>query len=173
MAIQDTPYVGTARESHSLTLPTWLRALVRTEADVAPFVLRLTLALVMFPHGAQKLLGWWGGYGFSGTMGHFTGALGIPAVLAFLVIVAEFFGPIALAAGVLSRVAAGAIAAVMVGAVTLSHWPNGFFMNWSGQQAGEGFEYHLLVMGIALVLLVKGSGRFSIDRRLTVVADER
>lgn len=148
-------------------LPRFLRALVRTDADVAPLVLRLTLGLVMFPHGAQKLLGWFGGYGFAGTMEYFTGTAGLPWIVALLVVVAESFGALALVGGLLGRVAALGVGAVMTGAILTVHLPNGFFMNWTGQQAGEGFEYHLLALGIVAVLVVKGSGALSLDRLLT------
>jgi putative oxidoreductase len=151
----------------SRALPRVLHALVRTDDDVASFVLRLTLGLAMLPHGAQKLLGWFGGYGFAGTMEYFTGAAGLPYVVALLVIVAEFFGALGLVTGLFGRVAALGIGAVMTGAILTVHLPHGFFMNWTGQQAGEGFEYHLLALGIALALVVKGSGALSLDRWLT------
>jgi len=139
-------------------------ALVRTDGDVAPLLLRVTLGAVMFPHGAQKLLGWFGGYGFEGTMGFLTGSAGLPWIVALLVIVAESFGSLALVTGFLGRAAAFGVGAVMTGAILTVHLPNGFFMNWSGQQAGEGFEFHLLVLGMVAALLVKGSGALSIDR---------
>ena len=123
--------------------------LLETAPGLAGPILRLGLALVLFPHGAQKVLGWFGGYGFSGTMGFFTGTMHIPALLAFLAIAAEFAGSIALIAGIFTRVAAFGIAAVMAVAVTM-HAQHGFFMNWSGAQKGEGIEYHLLAAGIAL-----------------------
>ena len=145
----------------------WWKTVTKTDDAVAPAVLRWTLALVMFPHGAQKVLGWFGGYGWSGTMGYFTDVLGVPAVLASLVFLAELLGPIGLAVGLATRVAAGGIAAVMAGAIAISHWPHGFFMNWSGQQAGEGFEFHLLALGIAVALVVAGGGRGSLDRKLS------
>lgn len=144
-----------------------LAALVRTDGDVTPLLVRVTLGLVMLPHGAQKLLGWFGGHGFEGTMGFLTGSAGLPWLVALLVIVAEFFGSIALVTGFLGRAAAFGIGAVMTGAILTVHLPNGFFMNWTGQQAGEGFEYHLLVLGMVAALLVKGSGALSIDRWLT------
>jgi putative oxidoreductase len=141
-----------------------LHALTATRAGVSGTVLRVTLGAVMFPHGAQKLLGWFGGYGFDGTMGFLTQTVGLPAPLAALVIIAEFFGSLALILGVFSRAAAVGIISVMVGAIVTTHLPNGFFMNWTGQQAGEGFEYHLLVIGLAVTILIQGSGRFSLDR---------
>jgi putative oxidoreductase len=124
---------------------------------------RALLGAVMFPHGAQKLLGWFGGYGFSGTFHFFTGTMHIPAVLAVLVILAESFGAFALILGLGARVAAAGIAAVMVGAVITTHGANGFFMNWFGNQKGEGFEYHLLALALALPLVLKGGGAFALD----------
>ena len=140
--------------------------LLATHAGWSHLVIRLTLAVVIFPHGAQKVLGWFGGYGFDGTMGFFTQTLGIPYPLALLAMAAEFLGPLALAAGFLTRVAAFGIATNMTVAVLLVHLPNGFFMNWSGAQAGEGFEYHLLVLGLSLALVIWGAGRASVDRAL-------
>jgi putative oxidoreductase len=143
-----------------------LTALTATERDWSQTALRVTLGVVMFPHGAQKLLGWFGGYGFEGTMGFLTGAVGLPWILGLLVIVAESFGALALVAGLFSRAAAFGIAAVMVGAVTTTHLANGFFMNWSGQQAGEGFEYHLLALVIAVAVMIRGGGAASADRAI-------
>lgn len=141
-----------------------------SDGDVGRLALRLTLAAVIFPHGAQKLLGWFGGAGFEGTMQFFTGTMGLPAIVAFLVVVAEFFGPIALALGFLTRFAALGIGAVMVGAMVTTHLEFGFFMNWFGDKAGEGIEYHLLALGIALALVIGGGGALAVDR---VIADRR
>ncbi|MGH7612897.1 MAG: DoxX family protein [Gemmatimonadales bacterium] len=142
-----------------------LNSLLQTNADWAGFILRLVLALVIFPHGAQKLLGWFGGYGYAGTMQFFTKQVGLPAPVAVLVIAAEFAGPIALVAGFGTRLAALLIAAVMVGAIVKVHRGTGFFMNWAAKhQAGqEGYEFHLLVIAICAALLVTGGGAFSID----------
>jgi putative oxidoreductase len=130
------------------------------------FILRLTLGLVMLPHGIQKLLGWFGGLGFDGTMGVFTEKMGMPWIIAFLVIIAESFGSLGLLAGFLTRFVAVGLAVIMLGAITMVHLPYGFFMNWFGQQQGEGYEYHLLVIGIAAALMVTGSGRWSVDREV-------
>jgi putative oxidoreductase len=143
-----------------------LHSLVKTNGSSAQLVARLTMGIVMFPHGAQKALGWFGGYGFAGTMGFFTGALHIPVVFAFLAIAAEFAGALGLIVGCLSRVAAFGIASVMVVAIVTVHSANGLFMNWSGKQAGEGFEYHLLVLGLALIVMMGGAGKASIDAAL-------
>ena len=142
------------------------RKLLGTSDDWVTALMRLVLGVVFFAHGAQKMLGWFGGYGFSGTMGFFTHNMGIPALLAFLAIAAEFFGGIGLVLGLLSRVAAFGIAVNMVVAVLTVHLPNGLFMNWAGTQKGEGFEYHLLAIALAVAIMVKGGGAASIDRAL-------
>lgn len=139
-----------------------LRKFFGTNNDILPVILRLTLGVVMFPHGAQKLLGWFGGDGFSGTMGYFTGN-GLPAAIAFLVIMAESFGSLGLIFGFLTRFSAFGIALNMLGAIFTVHLKTGFFMNWTGKQSGEGFEFHLLVLGIALALMIRGGGAGSID----------
>lgn len=144
-----------------------LQTLLKTNDSLSSLIARLALGLVMFPHGAQKVLGWFGGYGYSGTMGFFTGQLHIPALFAFLAIAAEFAGSIGLITGFLSRVAAFGIAVNMVVAIIMVHGANGFFMNWYGNQKGEGFEYHLLTLGLALVVIVAGAGKWSIDSLLS------
>jgi putative oxidoreductase len=140
-----------------------LRKLTHTTDDFTLTILRLVLGGVMFAHGAQKMLGWFGGYGFSGTMGFFTGTMHIPAVFAFLAIAAEFFGSLGLIVGLLGRVASFGIIATLGTAAVMVHVPT-FFMNWNGNQKGEGFEYQLLAIAIALAILIKGSGALSIDR---------
>jgi putative oxidoreductase len=143
-----------------------LGQVVRTTPDIVLFTVRLLLAVVIWPHGAQKALGWFGGYGFRGTMGFFTKTMGIPAPLAFLAIAAEFVGPVALALGLFGRVAALGIATVMVVAAMTSHLSNGFFMNWLGNQKGEGFEFHILALASAAAIMIGGSGAFSVDYHL-------
>ena len=140
------------------------KKLLRTNDDTVALVLRLMLGIVFFPHGMQKLLGWYGGYGFEGTMGFFTAKLGIPAVLAFLAIMAEALGSLGLIAGLATRVSAFGITVNMVVAVLMLHLPNGFFMNWFGNQKGEGYEYHLLVIAIGVALMIRGGGKWSVDR---------
>jgi putative oxidoreductase len=147
------------------------RKLLSTSDDWTLTLLRLFLGVIFFAHGAQKALGWFGGYGFSGTMGFFTNMMHIPAPFAFLAICAEFLGGIGLILGLLGRVAAFGITCNMVVAVLLVHSKIGFFMNWTGQQKGEGIEYHLLAIAVAVVLMVKGSGAFSIDRALTAKSE--
>ena len=139
--------------------------LLRTEPDVATLVLRVLTGVVFFPHGAQKVFGWFGGYGIQGTMGFFA-SLGIPVVFGYLAIAAEFLGSLGLITGLLTRVAAFGIACNMVVAVALVHLKQGFLMNWSGNQGGEGFEFHILAVAIAVVLMIRGGGLLSIDAAL-------
>src|SRR3979490_1590717 len=123
-----------------------IRKLTVTDNDMATTILRLALGVIFFAHGAQKMLGWFGGYGFTGTMGFFTGALHVPAVFAFLAIAAEFFGGLGLIFGLFTRIASFGIFCNMIVAVTMVHGQFGFFMNWAGTQKGEGFEFHLLAL---------------------------
>jgi len=147
------------------------RKLLATSDDWTLTVLRLVMGVIFFAHGAQKTFGWFGGYGFSGTMGFFTQMMHIPAPFAFLAICAEFLGGVGLILGALGRLAAFGIACNMVVAILMVHHNFGLFMNWSGQQKGEGFEYHLLAIAIAVVLMARGSGAFSVDRALTSAAE--
>jgi putative oxidoreductase len=146
------------------------RKLLATSDDWTLTLLRLVMGVIFFAHGAQKTFGWFGGYGFSGTMGFFTQMMHIPAPFAFLAICAEFLGGVGLILGALGRLAAFGIACNMVVAILMVHHNFGLFMNWSGQQKGEGFEYHLLAIAIAVVLMARGSGAFSVDRALTSAA---
>jgi putative oxidoreductase len=142
------------------------RRLVHTADDHVLSILRLVLGVVFFAHGAQKVLGWFGGPGYEATMQMFTGRMGIPAVFAELAILAEFLGGIGLIVGLLSRLAAFGIAINMVVAVVMVHASNGLFMNWQGKQAGEGYEYHLLAIAMAVFIAVRGAGAWSLDRVL-------
>ena len=149
------------------------RKLIATDNDIATTILRLALGVIFFAHGAQKMLGWFGGYGFTGTMGFFTGVLHIPAVFAFLAIAAEFFGGLGLILGLLTRVASFGIFCNMIVAVAMIHHNFGFFMNWNGTQRGEGYEYHLLVLAITIFLMIRGAGAASVDRLLSSPASNR
>ena len=160
MTSQSLTYLRSASRSRLLD------RVLTTDAAIAPFALRLLLAAVMFPHGAQKVLGWFGGYGWSGTMGFLTGTVGLPSPFAALVILLEFLGPVLLLAGLATRAVALGFAAIMLGAIATVHAQHGFFMNWAGAQQGEGYEYHLLVLGITAALVLTGGGRWSLDRRL-------
>ena len=142
------------------------RKLIATSDDYAALVIRVVLGLVMLPHGMQKVFGWFGGYGFNATLGFFSSKLGIPTPLGVLVILAESLGALALVVGLLGRFSAFGVAATMVGAVAMVHGHNGFFMNWNGNQPGEGYEYHLLALAMAAAVMIRGSGALSIDRLL-------
>jgi len=147
-----------------------LRRLLVTDDNAATVILRSVLGAVFFAHGAQKMLVWFGGYGFTATMGYFTGTAHIPAVFAFLAIAAEFFGGLGLMFGFLTRIAAFGISVNMLVAIAAVHSSFGFFMNWSGAQKGEGFEYHLLVLAMTAFLMIRGAGAFSLDRALTIAS---
>jgi len=152
-------------------LPNGVAALVAkavpTQADSASAIARVALGAILFPHGAQHALGWFGGYGFSGTLGWMTGTLGFPAPLAALGIIVELVAPVLMVLGVGGRVTAAALMVHMAFASS-PHWSTGFFMNWFGTHAAgvEGFEYHLLAIALAAVVVVKGMGAFSLDRVL-------
>jgi len=140
-----------------------MRSLIGTNNSFAPTILRLVLGVVFFAHGAQKALGWFGGYGFSKTVDSFHNYFGIPAPLAVLAIAAEFLGGIGLIVGLLSRVAAFGILCNMVVAIFKVHLANGLFINWYGTQKGEGYEFHLLAIAIALAIMILGAGALSLD----------
>lgn len=139
-----------------------------TNDDLTGFVTRLTIGLIMFPHGAQKIFGWFGGPGYTDEMMFFTETLHIPWLIAFTVIIIEFFGAISLIIGFASRLWAGAMIILFIGIIFIGHVDNGFFMNWYGDQKGEGYEYHLLIIGLSLATLISGSGKYSIDRILVI-----
>lgn len=141
--------------------------LYNTTTHTAGLILRLTLFLVLFPHGCQLLLGWFGGYGFAASMNYLTSAERLPWIVSFAVILLQFFGSLAILAGIWGRFFALAMTCLFIGMIVTTHWPHGFFMNWSGAQSGEGFEYHLLAIGMSVVVLVIGSGAWSIDALLT------
>jgi putative oxidoreductase len=149
-----------------------IRKLIATDNDRTTAILRFVLGVIFFAHGAQKMLGWFGGYGFTGTMGFFTNVMHIPAVFAFLAISAEFFGGLGLIFGFMTRIAALGIFSNMLMAVAMVHRQFGLFMNWTGAQKGEGFEYHLLVLAITTFLMIRGAGAASIDRLLSSPAND-
>jgi putative oxidoreductase len=138
-----------------------------THNDFTGLITRLTIGLILLPHGAQKMLGIFGGYGFSGTMNFFTNTLHLPWLIGFFVIIIEFVGALSLIAGFASRVWSGLVIILFLGIIFTSHLSNGFFMNWFGNQKGEGYEYHLLVIGLSLATLINGSGKYSVDESLS------
>jgi putative oxidoreductase len=150
-----------------------IRRLFATDDSAATAFLRLVLGIVFFAHGAQKVLGWFGGPGFSGSMGFFTGTMHIPAPFAFLAIAAEFLGGLGLVLGFLTRIAAFGIGVTMVVAIATVNRSVGFFMNWYGTQRGEGYEYHLLVLAMTTFLMIRGAGALSVDRALTTAEPSR
>lgn len=141
--------------------------LFQTTDSFALTLLRIGLALVVLPHGAQKLLGWFGGYGFSGTMNYFTDTMGLPWLISLAVIILESIGAFLLIAGVGTRIMAGLYTVLALGIMFTSHASNGFFMNWFGNQAGEGFEYFIFWITISLALMFTGGGKWSLDKYLS------
>lgn len=142
------------------------KKVLATNDDIALAIVRIGLGIVFFPHGMQKLLGWYGGYGFSGTFGFFTDTLHIPALFAVLAILAEGLGSLGLITGLFTRVAAFGITVNMIVAVWMMHLQHGFFMNWFGNQKGEGYEYHLLAIAMGIALMIAGGGKWSLDRAI-------
>lgn len=140
--------------------------LLSTETQTSALIVRLSLAFILFAHGAQSMLGWFGGSGFSNTMAYLTTVEKLPSVLAFCVIALQFFGAIMLALGALVRPVALAVSAMFFGMIVTVHFSHGFFMNWFGNQNGEGYEYHILVIALGLSALLQGAGRLSFDRYL-------
>jgi putative oxidoreductase len=147
-------------------MKTLIHFLTKTSGTFGPLFLRLFLALVIFPHGAQKVLGWFGGYGFTGTMAFFTGTMGLPYAIALLPVLTEFLAPVALFFGFATRIAALALGVNFFVAVLMVQLPNGFFMNWFGTQKGEGIEYSLLIFGMVFALMAQGAGRLSVDQTI-------
>jgi putative oxidoreductase len=142
------------------------KKLFQTNDNTAATILRVVLGLIVFPHGAQKLLGWFGGFGFTGTMNFFTGTVHLPWIIGFLVIMIEFVGSLMLIAGIATRFVSILLIINFIGVIISSHITNGFFINWLGNQKGEGYEYHLLIIGMAASLFISGAGRLSVDRLL-------
>ncbi|GAA0732148.1 DoxX family protein [Aquimarina litoralis] len=141
--------------------------LLTTDPNIGFCIARLTLGVVIFPHGAQKLLGLFGGYGYSATMESLTTQMGLPSIVAGSVIMIEFFGSISLLLGICSRFWALALAGMFTGIIATTQLEHGFFMNWFGNQAGEGYEYSLLIIGLALSIVINGSGKWSVDHLIS------
>ena len=143
-----------------------LKNLYYTDDNITGLIARIALGIVILPHGLQKLLGMFGGAGFSNTIDFFV-STGMPSFVAFLIIIAESFGAVSLIVGFLARFSAAAISLIMLGAIFMVHLQHGFFMNWFGNQQGEGFEYHLLAIGLGLVVMLGGAGKASVDLALS------
>lgn len=138
--------------------------LFKTDNSYISLILRLAAGMVMLAHGSQKMFGLFGGYGFTGTMGFFTQTVHLPWIIAFTEIMIEFFGAIALLLGLATRLTGIAFTTILLGIVLTSHIQYGFFMNWFGNQKGEGIEYFIIYTAIAASLIISGGGRFSLDR---------
>jgi putative oxidoreductase len=141
--------------------------LLRTHSDFVLTVLRVVLGVVFFAHGAQQALGWFGGYGFRATVKSFREQMGVPVPLATLAIAAEFLGGMGLIVGLLGRIAALGIAAIMLVAMLKVHGRFGLFLNWFGNQKGHGIEFHLLALAASLAIVLDGSGPWSLDSLLS------
>ena len=158
--------VADSKQRHHVSIGA-LNSLIQTRDSLLPLIARVALGIVMFPHGAQKVFGWFGGHGFTGSMSYFTDIIHVPAPLALLAILAEFAGSLGLITGCLSRIAAFGIARNMFVAIFTVQVATGFFMNWYGVNKGEGFEFHILAIGLALVVMIGGAGKASIDAFLS------
>ena len=150
---------------------TW-QLLFRTSNDLTRTVARLMLALVFLGHGSQKMFGWFGGLGYSRTLEVFEDTMGIPPALTTMAMVAEVFGGLGLLVGLLTRVAAAGVMVVMIVAPLANGLYVRFFMNWTGRNPGEGFEYHLLAIALILVVMVHGAGALSLDRQIALRAPD-
>lgn len=138
-----------------------------TNDDWTGFVIRLTLGLILFPHGAQKMFGWFGGPGFSKEVEHLTEYMHLPWIISVMVILTEFWGSVSLIMGLASRLWSVAFGVLFVNIIFIAHLENGFFMNWFETQKGEGYEYHLLVIGLCIALGLNGSGKYSADQLIS------
>ena len=135
-------------------------------SDITLLLTRIFVGGIVFAHGAQKVFGWFAGYGFHATTDYFVETIGLPYVIAVLIILAESIGMIVLALGLFSRILSASVILIMLGAIFTEHGQFGFFMNWSGSQAGEGFEFHLAIIALATVIMLQGAGFYSLDSYL-------
>jgi putative oxidoreductase len=142
-----------------------IHQLLSTDNNIVLMLIRIVLGVVIFPHGAQKLFGWFGGHGWNGSMNFFKNVVGVPYLLGAISILTESVLAVFLIAGFFTRVAALAILINMIVAATM-HFKNGFFMNWNGNSKGEGYEYHLLTFALSIALIIGGGGMFSLDSLL-------
>ena len=142
--------------------------LLSSDASLAPLAMRLSAGIIFAAHGAQKLFGWFGGYGLEGT-GQWMASIGLEPgyLMALLAGSAEFFGGLALILGILTRPAALALAGTMVVAIVTVHLQNGLFMS------NNGYEFGLSLLAISVALVFSGAGRFAIDNVLADVIGKR
>lgn len=137
---------------------------MQSRTDTTLLIVRVALGVVILGHGVQKLLGWFGGFGYEGTMNYFTNTVGLPDVFGFLIIICESLGMIALILGLFGRLASAGLVVIMIGAFFVDHLQYGFFMDWFGTKKGEGYEFDILVVGVALSILINGTGAYSLDK---------
>ncbi|GGD25692.1 DoxX family protein [Hyunsoonleella pacifica] len=150
-----------------------IRKILKTNENWGQLIARLTLGLVLFPHGAQKMLGLFGGYGYTATMDALTNQMQLPSIIAFLVIIIEFFGAIFLILGFATRVWSLAILFLFMGIIFTAQFEHGFFMNWFGAQKGEGYEYSLLIIGLAITGVINGAGKLSVDNQILKILKQQ
>lgn len=136
---------------------------MQTTDSNAAMIIRIVLGLIIFPHGAQHLLGWFGGFGYSGFMNWLITEKHLPWIVAFLVVQIEFFGSLLLIAGLATRFVSALTIVLFIGIILASHLQFGFFMDWLASMPGEGYEFHLLIIGMCLSLLISGGGKYSVD----------
>ena len=143
-----------------------MEMLVATSPSWAIKVIRVALGVVFFAHGAQKVFGWFGGYGLKGTTGYFV-SIGLPLPVAYAACFLELLGGIGLLLGLFTRLAALAIIAMMAGAIAKVHWPHGFFINWElAPGKGHGLEANLAFIAMAVACVIAGGGALSLDALL-------
>jgi len=140
-----------------------VKRIIATNNDFTLLLLRISLGIVMMAHGLQKAFGWFGGFGWKNSINYFTGTIGLPVVLAAFVILIESVGAVLLIAGVAARINAFLMIIVIIGAFFADHLQNGFYMNWFGIHKGEGYEFDILFWAIAIMIVIKGAGKWSFD----------
>ena len=147
-----------------------IEKLLQTDADFACTFLRTIAGIIIFPYGMQKLLGWFDGVGIKGTLEQMR-VRKIPQFIGWLIIIGQSLGSIALIFGFLGRIAAGGLFIIFIGALIV-HLPDGWAMNWFGRKNGEGIEYHVLLLSLLLIVIIRGSGAMSIDCWLSAIVRE-
>lgn len=140
-----------------------LLKILATDPNWVPAFARIILGIIFFAHGAQKVLGWFGGPSLRKTLSNLTEHAGLPMIVAVAAVGAEFLGGGALILGFLARLSALGIVVNMLAAIFMVHGKFGLFMNWFGDRKGHGIEYHLLAIALAIVIIVEGAGAFSVD----------
>jgi putative oxidoreductase len=140
-----------------------LLQILATDSSWVPTLARIILGIIFFAHGSQKVFGWFGGPGLRQTLRTLTEGLGLPTIIALSAVGSEFVGGVALILGFLARIGALVIVINMLAAIFMVHGKYGLFMNWFGDRKGNGIEYHLLAIALAIVIIAKGAGACSLD----------